>query len=152
MRTFLTRCVMGDMVTEGEGSGKKLSKRRAAELMLDQSRQPPPTASGGNQRQSVGPTNTTLYGDPHSASQSPPQVSEDHQYTGFPSPLDLPSLPESDDEEPPTYNSTPLKYSASGPGYVPSRPQNHPPSPIYAPTFASTSPTYAPTYAPTSPI
>ena len=99
MRTFLTRCVMGDMVTEGEGSGKKLSKRRAAELMLDQSRQPPPTASSGNQRQSVGPTNTTLYGNPHSAPKSLPRLTEEHQYTRFPSPLDLPSLPESDNEE-----------------------------------------------------
>ena len=36
MRTFLTKCVVGDIVTEGEGNGKKTSKRRAAELMLDQ--------------------------------------------------------------------------------------------------------------------
>ena len=71
MRTFITKCVVGDLVTEGEGNGKKVSftlnvvddyavaadhadengwckqmtnfaqvsKKKAAELMLDQLRQ-----------------------------------------------------------------------------------------------------------------
>jgi len=45
MRTFVTKCVVGDLVTEGEGNGKKVSKKKAAELMLDQLRQLPPVAS-----------------------------------------------------------------------------------------------------------
>jgi len=45
MRTFVTKCVVGDIVTEGEGNGKKVSKKKAAELMLDQLRQLPPVAS-----------------------------------------------------------------------------------------------------------
>ena len=84
MRSFLTRCVMRDMVTEGEGNGKKASKRRAAELMLDQLWQLPPMVSDGNQRQNFSPKNTTLYGGPLSAHQSPPRLTEVHQYTGFP--------------------------------------------------------------------
>merc|ERR1719342_1328815 len=47
MRTFITKCVVGDLVTEGEGNGKKVSKKKAAELMLDQLRQLPPAASAG---------------------------------------------------------------------------------------------------------
>merc|ERR1719357_267033 len=47
MRTFITKCVVGDLVTEGEGNGKKVSKKKAAELMLDQLRQLPPVASAG---------------------------------------------------------------------------------------------------------
>merc|ERR1719339_933193 len=52
MRTFVTKCVVGDIVTEGEGNGKKVSKKKAAELMLDQLRQVgamvlPPVASAG---------------------------------------------------------------------------------------------------------
>ena len=35
MRTFVTRCVVGEFVTDGEGNGKKISKKRAAEKMLD---------------------------------------------------------------------------------------------------------------------
>ncbi|XP_013794183.1 double-stranded RNA-binding protein Staufen homolog, partial [Limulus polyphemus] len=34
MRIFVTRCSVGELVTEGEGNGKKISKRRAAEKML----------------------------------------------------------------------------------------------------------------------
>merc|ERR1719391_1524796 len=30
MRTFVTKCVVGDIVTEGEGNGKKVSKKKAA--------------------------------------------------------------------------------------------------------------------------
>jgi double-stranded RNA-binding protein Staufen len=47
MRTFWTKCVVGEIVTEGEGNGKKVSKKVAAELMLDQLRQLPPVASAG---------------------------------------------------------------------------------------------------------
>merc|ERR1711981_1065117 len=45
MRTFITRCTVGDFVTEGEGNGKRTSKARAAELMLDKLRELPPLAS-----------------------------------------------------------------------------------------------------------
>jgi len=45
MRTFITKCIVGDFVTEGEGNGKKVSKKRAAELMLDKLKQLPPVAS-----------------------------------------------------------------------------------------------------------
>ena len=118
--------------------------------MLDQLRQLPPMAKDGNQRRSVGLTNTTLYGGPHPAPHPPPRPSEDHQYTGFPSPPDLPSLPESDNEEPPTYTPTPLKFSNSSPGYAPSSPQIHPSSYDYAPSSPRYSPS-SPFDAPTSP-
>lgn len=36
MRTFVTRCTVGDVNTEGEGNGKKVSKKRAAEKMLEE--------------------------------------------------------------------------------------------------------------------
>jgi len=36
MRTFITRCIVGEYHTEGEGNGKKISKKRAAEKMLEQ--------------------------------------------------------------------------------------------------------------------
>merc|ERR1719412_1578255 len=45
MRTFITKCIVGDFITEGEGNGKKVSKKRAAELMLDQLKHLPPVAS-----------------------------------------------------------------------------------------------------------
>merc|ERR1712012_857952 len=45
MRTFITKCIVGDFLTEGEGNGKKGSKKRAAELMLDRLKQLPPVAS-----------------------------------------------------------------------------------------------------------
>jgi double-stranded RNA-binding protein Staufen len=45
MRTFLTRCIVGDFVTEGDGNGKKTSKTRAAELMLEKLKELPPVAS-----------------------------------------------------------------------------------------------------------
>ena len=34
MRTFVTKCVVGDIVTEGEGNGKKVSIKDEGELML----------------------------------------------------------------------------------------------------------------------
>ena len=39
MKTFVTRCTVGDLVAEGHGSGKKLSKKDAALKMLDLLRQ-----------------------------------------------------------------------------------------------------------------
>lgn len=36
MRTFVTKCIVGEKVTEGEGNGKKISKKRAAEKMLEE--------------------------------------------------------------------------------------------------------------------
>ncbi|CAB3239724.1 unnamed protein product [Arctia plantaginis] len=44
MRVFITVCTVGDMETEGEGNGKKVSKRRAAERMLDEMRRRWPPA------------------------------------------------------------------------------------------------------------
>ncbi|XP_035440917.2 double-stranded RNA-binding protein Staufen homolog 2 isoform X2 [Spodoptera frugiperda] len=44
MRVFVTACTVGDMETEGEGNGKKVSKRRAAERMLEEMRRRWPPA------------------------------------------------------------------------------------------------------------
>nr|KAG5691353.1 hypothetical protein BaRGS_033402 [Batillaria attramentaria] len=41
MKTFVTRCQVGEMATEAEGNSKKLSKKRAAEMMLDELRKLP---------------------------------------------------------------------------------------------------------------
>lgn len=38
MRNFVTRCSVGEFMTNGEGNGKKASKKRAAESMLDKLR------------------------------------------------------------------------------------------------------------------
>ena len=40
-----SRCIVGDFVTEGDGNGKKTSKTRAAELMLEKLKELPPVAS-----------------------------------------------------------------------------------------------------------
>lgn len=46
MKTFVTRCCVGDKFeTTGEGNGKKISKKRAAEKMLEQLRTLPPTTT-----------------------------------------------------------------------------------------------------------
>lgn len=42
IRTFTTKCIVGEKVTLGEGSSKKVSKKRAAELMLDELKRLPP--------------------------------------------------------------------------------------------------------------
>ncbi|XP_015605525.1 double-stranded RNA-binding protein Staufen homolog 2 isoform X2 [Cephus cinctus] len=42
IRTFMTKCTVGDKVTLGEGASKKVSKKRAAELMLEELKQLPP--------------------------------------------------------------------------------------------------------------
>ncbi|XP_055534413.1 maternal effect protein staufen-like [Wyeomyia smithii] len=44
MKVFTTLCKVGNIVTEGEGNGKKLSKKRAAEKMLEELRKLPPTS------------------------------------------------------------------------------------------------------------
>ncbi|XP_059054920.1 maternal effect protein staufen [Achroia grisella] len=44
MRVFVTACTVGEIETEGEGNGKKVSKRRAAERMLDEMRRRWPAA------------------------------------------------------------------------------------------------------------
>ncbi|XP_078332855.1 double-stranded RNA-binding protein Staufen homolog isoform X2 [Crassostrea virginica] len=41
MKTFLTRCKVGDMETEAEGNSKKVSKKKAAELMLEKLKELP---------------------------------------------------------------------------------------------------------------
>jgi len=45
MRTFVTKCIVGDFLTEGEGNGKKVSKKKAAEIMLEHLKLLPPVAS-----------------------------------------------------------------------------------------------------------
>ncbi|XP_045488468.1 double-stranded RNA-binding protein Staufen homolog 2 isoform X2 [Pieris rapae] len=45
MRVFITICKVGEMETEGEGNGKKVSKRRAAERMLEEMRRRWPAAA-----------------------------------------------------------------------------------------------------------
>ncbi|KAH8394723.1 hypothetical protein KR222_002823 [Zaprionus bogoriensis] len=42
MKNFITACIVGSIVTEGEGNGKKLSKKRAAEKMLAELQKLPP--------------------------------------------------------------------------------------------------------------
>lgn len=45
MRVFVTTCTVGEIETEGEGNGKKVSKRRAAERMLEEMRHRWPLAA-----------------------------------------------------------------------------------------------------------
>ncbi|XP_065368064.1 maternal effect protein staufen [Calliphora vicina] len=42
MRTFITACIVGDIITEGEGTGKKVSKKKAAQKMLEELNKLPP--------------------------------------------------------------------------------------------------------------
>ena len=42
MKNFVTRCTVSDIKTEGEGNSKKTSKKKAAELMLEELRKLPP--------------------------------------------------------------------------------------------------------------
>lgn len=42
MKVFVTRCHVGTFVAEGEGNGKKISKKRAAEKMLEELMKLPP--------------------------------------------------------------------------------------------------------------
>lgn len=41
MKTFVTHCQVGELTTEAEGNSKKLSKKRAAQLMLEELRKLP---------------------------------------------------------------------------------------------------------------
>ncbi|XP_055611066.1 double-stranded RNA-binding protein Staufen homolog 2-like [Uranotaenia lowii] len=50
MKVFTTLCKVGSIVTEGEGNGKKLSKKRAAEKMLDELKKLPPASPEKNTR------------------------------------------------------------------------------------------------------
>lgn len=42
MKVFVTQCRVGNFVAEGEGNGKKISKKRAAENMLEELSKLPP--------------------------------------------------------------------------------------------------------------
>lgn len=42
MKVFVTQCKVGDLTAEGEGNGKKISKKRAAEKMLEELGKLPP--------------------------------------------------------------------------------------------------------------
>lgn len=42
MKTYVTLCKVGTIVTEGEGNGKKLSKKKAAEKMMEELKKLPP--------------------------------------------------------------------------------------------------------------
>lgn len=47
MKTFITLCIVGTIATEGEGNGKKISKKRSAEKMLEELKKlPPPSPTG----------------------------------------------------------------------------------------------------------
>ncbi|KAB7494042.1 Double-stranded RNA-binding protein Staufen-like protein 2 [Armadillidium nasatum] len=56
MRTFVTTCIVGDIRRQGEGTGKKVSKKRAAELMLEELRKLPPVTSSSLSRVKRKPT------------------------------------------------------------------------------------------------
>lgn len=55
MKVFTTVCKVGNIVTEGEGNGKKISKKRAAEKMLEELRKLPPTSPEKNVRPPLKP-------------------------------------------------------------------------------------------------
>ena len=42
MKTFVTRCKVGEYVTEAEGNSKKISRQKAAEMMLKKLSELPP--------------------------------------------------------------------------------------------------------------
>lgn len=48
MKVFVTQCRVGDLVAEGEGNGKKISKKRAAEKMLEELAKLPPLPNMNN--------------------------------------------------------------------------------------------------------
>jgi len=45
MRTFVMKCLMGDVYTQGEGNGKRAAKKKAAESMIEMLKTLPPVAS-----------------------------------------------------------------------------------------------------------
>lgn len=51
MKVFVTQCKIGETVVEGEGNGKKKSKKRAAEKMLEQLAKFPPLPNMTNNTQ-----------------------------------------------------------------------------------------------------
>jgi len=51
MKVFVTQCKIGDIVVDGEGNGKKISKKRAAEKMLEKLAQLPPLPNNTNANQ-----------------------------------------------------------------------------------------------------
>ncbi|XP_066268584.1 double-stranded RNA-binding protein Staufen homolog 2-like isoform X3 [Branchiostoma lanceolatum] len=51
MKTFVTSCKVGDFVAEGEGNGKKVSKKRAAQKVLEQLKVLPLLHDDGGSRQ-----------------------------------------------------------------------------------------------------
>ncbi|KAK9889929.1 hypothetical protein WA026_008737 [Henosepilachna vigintioctopunctata] len=51
MKVFVTRCHVGSFVAEGEGNGKKISKKRAAEKMLEELLKLPPMPQMNNMMQ-----------------------------------------------------------------------------------------------------
>lgn len=55
MKVFTTICKVGNIVTEGEGNGKKISKKRAAEKMLEELRKLPPASPEKNVRPPLKP-------------------------------------------------------------------------------------------------
>lgn len=48
MKVFVTQCRVGNFVAEGEGNGKKISKKRAAEKMLEELSKLPPLPTMNN--------------------------------------------------------------------------------------------------------
>lgn len=48
MKVFVTQCRVGNFVAEGEGNGKKISKKRAAEKMLEELSKLPPLPNMNN--------------------------------------------------------------------------------------------------------
>ncbi|XP_066158726.1 double-stranded RNA-binding protein Staufen homolog 2-like isoform X2 [Euwallacea fornicatus] len=51
MKIFITQCRVGSFVAEGEGNGKKISKKRAAEKMLEELSKLPPLPAMNNVNQ-----------------------------------------------------------------------------------------------------
>jgi len=61
MRVFITRCTCGDLISESEGSSKKLSKKRAAEKMVEELKklpQLPPAPPGVKPKKTMKPKQT----------------------------------------------------------------------------------------------
>ncbi|CAG9759553.1 unnamed protein product [Ceutorhynchus assimilis] len=48
MKVFITQCRVGNFLAEGEGNGKKISKKRAAEKMLEELSKLPPLPNSNN--------------------------------------------------------------------------------------------------------
>jgi len=60
MKIFITTCQVGDVVTEGVGNGKKVSKKKAAEKMVEELKKitpPSPTTDNLKQKRKVSVSN-----------------------------------------------------------------------------------------------